>query len=517
MSDFEKIDNIGHKVYSFLTRPKVVKLTCYAAMVVFLGCLSIGIILAQLDPDGFNFIKNFISDLGSYNHTPFPKFLDDTAIYTALFLIPLTFYMEKELRGAGEEEGSLMRQRLASYGLLTMIIGLIGLWGIGVFNEDVGGAFGAIIMGLDWHQIFSAVVFLGFGSAGLFYGLIVVFYKTKLPKMLGIYMIFVPLTLAVIYLLTIYIPLEWILLLSLFGYLIPSGLIFVRAINREQGWKEPKEKEKISLKEKLVKNINALHDFLTNPKVVKICITLFFIVWIPSLICGYIFANVFDPLSSLPDGGYDIFRNMISDLGSLRFTPMPKFLDDAAMFSAIVMVPAIFYLKKKMCSAAQLKAEEKSPDIKGKVNKVLKFVLSNLGLIFGLGAMVGFFGIGFFSEDLGDAVDSIGLDLSGIGSHFFFSVWVFGCLCISGLFIGIYMTMYPKTIKEKYQIEKIHWVVFSVFGLVMIFWPPTHAFLFLAGAPPSRAFHEWFMLFAVLAWVYPVFYILRKHAIKDLT
>jgi len=262
MSDFKKIDNIGHKTYSFLTRPKVVKLTCYAAMIIFLSCLSIGIVLAQLDPDGFNFVKNFISDLGSYNHTPFPKFLDDTAIYTALFLIPLTLHMEKELRGIGEGEGSLMQERLASYGLVTMIFGLIGLWGIGVFNEDVGGAFGAIIMGLDWHQIFSAVVFLGFGSAGLFYGLIVVFYKTKLPKILGVYMIFVPLTLAVVYLLTVYIPLEWILLLSLFGYLIPSGLIFVRAINREQGWKDSKEKKNNPIKERLIKNISATLDLL---------------------------------------------------------------------------------------------------------------------------------------------------------------------------------------------------------------------------------------------------------------
>ena len=518
MSDFEKIDNIGHRAYSFLMRPKVVKLSCYAAMIVFLSCLTVGIILAMVfDPDGFNFVKNFISDLGSYNHTPFPKFLDDTAIYTSLFLIPLTFYMEKELRGKREEKGSLMQERLASYGLLTMIIGLIGLWGIGTFSEDVGGAFGPILMGMNWHSIFSAVVFLGFGSAGLFYGLIVVSYKTKLPKILGIYMIFIPLTLAVVYLLTIYKPLEWILLLSLFGYLIPSGLIFIRAINREQGWKEPKEKEKLPFKEKLVKKINGFHDFLTNPVVVKICITLFFIVFIPSLIFGYIFANVFDPLSRSPDGGYNILMNMISDLGSLNYTPLPKFLDDAAMFSAVIMVPAIFYLKKHMCTAAQLKAEEKSPNTKRKVNKVVKFVLSNISLFFGLGAIVGFFGIGFFSEDLGGAVDNVGLDLSGIGSHFFFSVWVFGCLCITGLFIGIFLIMYPKTIMEKYQLEKIPWATFSVLGLVMIIWPPTHAFLFLMNVAPSRAFHEWFMLFAILAWVLPVFYTLRKHTKKDLT
>lgn len=508
MSDFEKIDSIGHRFYEFVTRPKVVKLSCYAAMIVFLGCLIIGLILAQFDPQGFNLVDNFISDLGSYNHTPFPKFLDDTAIYTALFLIPLTFYMEKILRGKREEGGSLMQERLASYGLLTMIVGLIGLWGIGTFNEDVGGALGPIIMGQNWHSIFSAVVFLGFGAAGFFYGLLVVFYKTKLPKILGIYMMFIPLTLAVIYLLTIYIPLEWILLLSLFGYLIPSGLIFIRAINREQGWKESKEREKAPFKEKVFKKIKSLHDFLINPVVVKICITLFFIVFIPSLIFGYITANVCDATGADGFLGFDIFHNMISDLGSLNYTPIPKFLDDSAMFSSIVMIPGIFYLKNKMCTASQLK-EDKLP------NKIVKFILSNLGLLFGLAGMVGFFGIGFFSEDLGSAVDSIGLDLSGIGSHFFFSIFVFGNLCIAGLFIGAFMILYPKTIKEKFGLEKIHWAVFVILGLLMIIWPPLHGIAFILSVAPGRSFHEWFMLFAILTWVLPVFYTLRKHAKKD--
>jgi hypothetical protein len=322
-------------------------------------------------------------------------------------------------------------------------------------------------------------------------------------------MTFIPLILAVMYLLTIYIPLEWILMLSFFGYLIPSGFIFVRAINREQGWKESKEKKTISVKERFIKSINVLHDFLTNPMVVKICVTLFFIVWIPSLIFGYIFANVFDPLSSIPDGGYDIFRNMISDLGSLRYTPMPKWLDDAAMMSSIVMIPAMFYLKKKICTATEIKEEKIS-------NKIVKIILSNISLLFGLGAMVGFFGIGFFSEDLGAAVDSVGLDLTGIGSHFFFSVLVFGCLCIVGLFIGAFMVIFPRTIKERFGLGKIPWIGLVLFGLIVMIWPPIHGYAFIADLAPSRAFHEWFMLFSILFWVYPTFYILRKLAKKEL-
>lgn len=502
MSRYEKLDNIGHRIYAFLTNPKVVKISSYAAMVTFLVGLTIGIILAQLDPDGFNFVNNFISDLGSYNHTPFPKFLDDVAMYTALFLLPLTFYMEKKMRSPKGDESSLMRDRLASLGFITAIIGVIGLWGIGFFSEDVGGALGPVIYSLNWHSIFSAVVFLGCGSSGMFYGILIFFYPTIFPRPLGVYMIFVPFTLAVVYLLTIYIPLEWILLLSLFAFLIPSGLISIRHAERELGEKESKEKQKKPFKEVLISNKNKLHDFLTKPIVIKRCLLLFNIVFIPSIIIGYIVAFFLDPDS------YSIIANMISDLGSLNHTPIPKFLDDAAMFSAIVLIPVIFYLKKSMCTASQIKDEKIA-------KKIVKLVLSNFALIFGLGAIVGFFGIGFFSEDLGGAVDNLGVRIMGLGTHFFFSIFVFGCLCITGLFVGAYLILFPKTVKEKFELN-MHWILFVILGIIMIIWPPTHAIAFLFSVAPSRAFHEWFMLFAIIAWVVPTFHVLKNHAKKEI-
>lgn len=502
MSRYEKLDNIGHRIYTFLTNPKVVKISCYAAMVIFLVGLGIGLIVAQLDPQGFNFIDNFISDLGSYNHTPFPKFLDDVAIYTAIFLLPLTFYMEKMLSSPKGEESSLMRDRLASYGFIMAIIGIIGLWGIGFFSEEVGTALGPVIYSLNWHSIFSAVVFLGCGSSGLFYGILIVFYPTIYPRALGVYMIFVPFTLAVTYLLTIYVPLEWILLLSLFAFLIPSGLISIKHAERELGEKEPKEKQKKPFKEALIKNKNKLHDFLTNPKVIKRCLILFNIVFIPSIIIGYIVAFFLDPDS------FSIMTNMVSDLGSLNHTPIPKFLDDAAMLSAFLLIPVIFYLKKTMSTASQLKDEKIA-------KKIVKLVLSNFALIFGLGAMVGFFGIGFFSEDVSAQTNLLGVRILGLSTHFFFSIFVFGCLCITGLFVGAYMILFPKTVKEKYGL-KIHWIVFVILGIEMIIWPPLHAFGYLLKLAPSQSFHEWLMLFAIIVWVIPTFHVLKNNAKKEI-
>ena len=62
----------------------------------------------------------------------------------------------------------------------------------------------------------------------------------------------------------------------------------------------------------------------------------------------------------------------------------------------------------------------------------------------------------------------------------------------------------------------ILWAVLVICGLIMMIWPPIHAFAFIANLAPSRAFHEWFMLFSILAWVYPTFYILRKLAKKEI-
>jgi len=140
--------------------------------------------------------------------------------------------------------------------------------------------------------------------------------------------------------------------------------------------------------------------------------------------------------------------------------------------------------------------------------------LSNFALIFGLGAMVGLFSIGFFSEDLGGAVDNLGVRILGLGTHFFFSILVFGCLCITGLFVGAYLILFPKTVKEKYGL-KIHWIVFVILGLEMLIWPPLHAFAFLWDVAPSRSFHEWFMLFAIIVWAIPTFHVLKNNAKKE--
>ncbi len=219
------------KVYNFLVNLKTVKISIYLAIFTFIPALIIGILVAQLHPGGFNPIDNFISDLGSFKHTPAPYFLDYGAMLSAFWLVPMTFYMEKEFapypRNMEElKKTSRMRFRLAGAGLFWQLLGLIGFFGIGLFSEDRTTSLGL-------HGIFSVVVFMGLSVGGIFYGLVILIYPTIIPKLLGVFMIFVPIILTVIYLLTLIIILEWVLLLSLFAWMIPLAIIFLKKVNKE--------------------------------------------------------------------------------------------------------------------------------------------------------------------------------------------------------------------------------------------------------------------------------------------
>ncbi|MHA1251587.1 MAG: hypothetical protein ACTSRP_16465 [Candidatus Helarchaeota archaeon] len=245
------------------------------------------------------------------------------------------------------------------------------------------------------------------------------------------------------------------------------------------------------------------YNFITKDKVVRICIVLFFIVFIPSLIIGVIIANVLDPAGD----GYDIIRNYISDLGSYRYTPIPKFLDDSAMFSSIILIPVIIYLKKMYDVTEDDKAN--------KISYYLKAILNNAAFICGLSAMVGFFGIGFFSEDVSDALSQFDIEILGLSTHMFFSYLVFGSLCFTGVFMGFYMLLFSDSLNRKTNVE-IPKIFYFILGIEMIIWPTFHGISYLIDLPPSKSFHEWFMLFAIFSWVLPIFIIIYVHASRNI-
>ena len=108
-----------------------------------------------------------------------------------------------------------LRYRLGSYGILCSVIGSIGYIGIGIFSIDRN------YMNV-MHLVSGAMAFGGFIGGGIFYGLIIVLYETKIPKIIGIYGIFGP---VLVVILTAFVFLALSELITLFEWLLLFSII----------------------------------------------------------------------------------------------------------------------------------------------------------------------------------------------------------------------------------------------------------------------------------------------------
>ncbi|MFX1327258.1 MAG: hypothetical protein ACFE91_03830 [Promethearchaeota archaeon] len=227
----QSINKARAKFYNVVTNFNVVK---YCAMVVMIGYISlliIGVIVAAfLDPEGYTIWDNWISDLGSSDHTPAPILYDIACIVAGSMTLPLTFYMEKFLAplpkraNIGEQHFSRLRFRLSSFAFLFSFIGNFGYIGVGIFSADRDYA-AFSVLGQGPHGIMSYLAFGGFTFGAFFMGWLIVLYNTKIPKILGIYGIFGPLIVAILNLIEGTELLEWMLLFSILAWIIPLSLI----------------------------------------------------------------------------------------------------------------------------------------------------------------------------------------------------------------------------------------------------------------------------------------------------
>jgi len=227
----QSINNARAKFYGIVTNYNFVKFSAMIVMVGYIGLLLIGVIVAALmDPDGYTIWENWISDLGSSNHTPAPFLYDIACIVAGAMTIPLTFYMENYLAPfpkrteLNQQHYSRLRFRLSSYAFFFSIIGNLGYIGVGIFSADRDFEF-LSVLGQGIHSIMSYLAFGGFTLGAFFMGWLIVLYNTKIPKILGVYGILGPLTVAIINLIDSTPFLEWLLLFSILVWIIPLSLL----------------------------------------------------------------------------------------------------------------------------------------------------------------------------------------------------------------------------------------------------------------------------------------------------
>lgn len=227
----QSINNARAKFYNIVTNYHFVKFSAMIVMVGYIGLLIIGVFVAALmDPDGYTIWDNWISDLGSNNHTPTPFLYDIACIVAGCMTIPLTFHMENFLAPfpkrteLNQQHYSRLRFRLSSYAFIFSIIGNLGYIGVGIFSADRDFEI-LSVLGQGPHGIMSYLAFGGFTLGAFFMGWLIVLYDTKIPKILGIYGILGPLTVAIINLIDSTPFLEWLLLFSILVWIIPLSLI----------------------------------------------------------------------------------------------------------------------------------------------------------------------------------------------------------------------------------------------------------------------------------------------------
>lgn len=234
---FLKLKKNGKNIYNTLTKPKVVKISIYVSLLTFLPGLILGIIVAiNFGTLGYNLWFNWISDLGSLLYTPAPFILDLTCILSAIFIVPLILNLSRlysshqnhKLDNSKKEYYIILFRRIFGYmGVASLLIGVIGMFFVGVFSLDRSP--------FDLHFYFSTSAFGGFAVGAFFTGLAIVLRKRIFPKTVGYFMIFGPSTASIIFLLC---PapltrqfLEWILMFSSLGWYYVIVFITLQKLN----------------------------------------------------------------------------------------------------------------------------------------------------------------------------------------------------------------------------------------------------------------------------------------------
>ena len=229
-----------NRLFNQFLNQKLIKICIYVSLLTFLPGILIGVLIAYFfGPESYNIIDNYISDLGSIRYTPAPFVLDAIAMITACFLVPVFFYITKiivsDTKNIIFNSNKSIFKRIfciyidlhAFFGLLSLLSGAVGLFGIGLFSEDRTTALGL-------HFTFSIIVFAGLAFGALFNGIAILLKlkKTMFPRILGLYMIVGPFTASILFLFppsSVTRPfLEWMMLLAAFLWLIPESFLILK-------------------------------------------------------------------------------------------------------------------------------------------------------------------------------------------------------------------------------------------------------------------------------------------------
>ncbi len=227
------------RAYNTVTAPKTIKIFGLGAIGLYLGLLGVAVLVAVITRPPYTIWDNWISDLGSSNHTALPIFYDLACIFAGTLTIPFHFYLERYLAPIPRTPEELpapnrWSYRLMSLGFFFSMLGSIFYIGVGIWSGDR-----ATMGDVNMHGICSGGAFIGFAFAATFVGIALTVSDRKVVPspfnyILGAYGVYGPM--AVIMLNAFWMLdvreftqvtgpfLEWLLLFSILIWIIPLAL-----------------------------------------------------------------------------------------------------------------------------------------------------------------------------------------------------------------------------------------------------------------------------------------------------
>ncbi len=178
--------------------------------------------------------------------------------------------------------------------------------------------------------------------------------------------------------------------------------------------------------------------FLTSPRFVKFCVISGFTIWMSTIIFGILVGQLDQVGPGADLAGFNPLINYISDLGSLRYTPLPVILNFGMMATGLLMTPVSFAIKNIMI---------------GDGTKIWRKIMGYITLVILLIGMAGFFFTGILSEDTGAIFDQIIPLPSNYPWHDIVADFAFMFFMAGGILVATQFILFKNTLEKEIGVK----------------------------------------------------------------
>jgi len=203
--------------------------------------------------------------------------------------------------------------------------------------------------------------------------------------------------------------------------------------------------------------------FLTSPRFVKFCVITGFTIWMLTIILGILVGQLDQSGPGFDLAGFNPLINYISDLGSLRYTPLPVILNFGMMATGLLMIPVSFAIKNILI---------------GDGSKIGRKIMGYVTLAILLIGMAGFFFTGVLSEDTGALFDQMFPLPGNYPWHDIVADFAFIFFMASGILVASQFILFKDVLEKDIQVKNPRLVRIILIIITWILTPTFFGFFY---------------------------------------